>query len=205
MLFFESKRMGMLWTDQREPIIKYDEGYYFKTFSKGQSEIAQSILRIRYDLVKDYLYSEGLLDYGCGNRIFLDYVRSQFPGCRLAGYDICRKTVENLRELYYDVETAFMFPQTIVTFWDSFEHLPNPEAILRKVRHACAFAVPIFSTLECAQRSKHWRPGEHLWYWTDIGFRRFIEAQGFELVKATALETMAGRDEIMSYLFERRV
>ncbi|MNG41039.1 hypothetical protein D3C84_1299630 [compost metagenome] len=52
-------------------------------------------------------------------------------------------------------------------------------------------------------QSKHYKPGEHLHYWTLPGFVNWCEAQGFELQEANHAESELGREGITSFAFKR--
>ena len=55
-----------------------------------------------------------------------------------------------------------------------------------------------------ALASKHFKPNEHLWYFTDRGIKRFMFEHGFGFFGQNELETDAGREGIGSYAFKRR-
>ena len=66
-----------------------------------------------------------------------------------------------------------------VTMWDTIEHLEEPEKRLKRIaKGALLFAsIPVFDDLRMIRASKHYRPGEHLYYWTAQGFRLLLQLQ----------------------------
>jgi hypothetical protein len=90
-----------------------------------------------------------------------------------------------------------------MTFWDSLEHIVYPDPILALCRRLCFISMPIYDSVEHCLRSKHFKPGEHVWYFTDRGLIRFMADRGFKLVERNRDEERFGREGIGSYCFER--
>src|SRR6185295_18228706 len=91
------------------------------------------------------------------------------------------------------------------TFWDVLEHIEEPERYFERMPDS-AFAflsVPIFGDLTAIRASKHYRPGEHLYYFTEEGLARWMAMHGFRLLERDDFETRAGRDNILSFAFRR--
>jgi hypothetical protein len=111
--------------------------------------------------------------------------------------------VRRLKEadLYADDLGAF----EAVTMWDSIEHLEKPERSLKHIRKGgYLFAsIPIFEDLRHVRESKHYKPGEHLYYWTAQGFIDWIAFYGFRLLEQSSHETDAGRESIGAFAFCR--
>ena len=59
------------------------------------------------------------------------------------------------------------------------------------------------SSVYSIRDSKHYRPGEHLYYFTELGFAQWMARHGFELLEVSNFETKAGRDSILSFAFRR--
>ena len=53
-------------------------------------------------------------------------------------------------------------------------------------------------------QSKHFKPNEHVWYFTDWGLRLWFEEQGFDCLETNYDETNIGREGINSYVFRRK-
>ena len=64
-------------------------------------------------------------------------------------------------------------------------------------------SLPIFNDPDKITKSKHYRPGEHIWYWSDSGLIKWFDSLGFELVERNNVETQLGREEIWTYVFRR--
>ena len=91
----------------------------------------------------------------------------------------------------------------IMTFWDSLEHLPNPGEYLSRATEHVFISTPIYHDEAHARASKHYKPNEHLWYFTDQGLHLFMREYAFKCVEQSTLETDAGREGIGSYVFRR--
>jgi hypothetical protein len=76
---------------------------------------------------------------------------------------------------------------------------------LQRVRlHAYVFAsIPVFDDLYKVRDSRHYRPGEHLYYFKRQGFIDWMEAHGFLLLEWNDYESAAGRESINSFAFKR--
>ncbi len=119
------------------------------------------------------------------------------------GFDVIPQSVDRLKsENIYSVDlTEF----DAVTMWDSIEHMEFPEQCLQKIhRGAMLFvSVPVFNDLKNIRSSKHYRPGEHLYYWTVKGFIDWIAMYGFRLLEQSQHEVDAGRESIGAFAFCR--
>ncbi len=87
------------------------------------------------------------------------------------------------------------------------EHVAAPQEYFERIAPGAAVFVslPIFATLDAIRGSKHYRPGEHLYYFTHAGFVAWMALYGFRLLEASDHETQAGRDGIMAYAFRREL
>lgn len=156
----------------------------------------------RCALVQRHLPPDGvLLDVGAGDGAFVRAARSW--GIGAFGFDVIPDAVRALRaDGLYDDDPGIW---DAVTMWDTIEHLEDPALTLRRVaRRALLFAsVPIFDDLSDIRASKHYRPGEHLYYWTVAGFVAWMALYGFRLLERSTHETDAGRDAIGAFAFCR--
>jgi 2-polyprenyl-3-methyl-5-hydroxy-6-metoxy-1,4-benzoquinol methylase len=142
-----------------------------------------------------------VLDFGAASGIFVRQAASW--GFAAKGFDVIPDAVRRLKEadLYADDLGAF----EAVTMWDSIEHLEKPERSLKHIRKGgYLFAsIPIFEDLRHVRESKHYKPGEHLYYWTAQGFIDWIAFYGFRLLEQSSHETDAGRESIGAFAFCR--
>ena len=83
------------------------------------------------------------------------------------------------------------------------EHIDRPEIAVAKAERWVFVSVPIFEDGDHVLRSKHFRPDEHIFYWTHDGLIKWFAQQGFKLVEYNTCESALGREGIGSYAFER--
>lgn len=116
------------------------------------------------------------------------------------GADVDEKAIEWLKEngMLWDEK-----PIERMTFWDSIEHILDPHTYLRQAISFVFLSTPIYNNEEHCRGSKHLKPNEHIWYFTDRGIKRFMEIEGFKCLDQNALESDAGREGIGSYAFRR--
>jgi SAM-dependent methyltransferase len=178
--------------------VAYDEAYFSKCLSYEDQDIAIAINAGRIGLVNKYVGAyTGVLDIGVGSGEFIKKRPNTF------GYDINPEAVAWLKRTmrWSDGFAAF----DAFTFWDVLEHVPVPEDYFRRI-HEGAFvftSLPVFDDLAHIRKSRHYRPGEHLYYFTQHGFVRWMGMHGFSLLERADFETAAGRDSILSFAFVR--
>jgi len=163
-----------------------------------QARSGEALTRVRIDFVKKYLGdgshgASGVLGIGGGR-----FVRE--ADCW--GFDVNETAIEWLKS-----HNAFTNPLTAppeaISCWDALEHIPKPEKLLRSVRKWLFVSLPIFTNPATVVSSKHYKPGEHLWYFTHGGLVKWCAAQGFELVEYNHIESDLGREGINTYAFRR--
>jgi len=142
-----------------------------------------------------------VLDFGAASGIFVRQAASW--GFDAKGFDVIPDAVQRLKDagLFSSDLSAF----DAVTMWDSIEHLDQPERALRNVRKGAHLfvSVPIFEDVRRVRDSKHYKPGEHLYYWTAQGFIDWMAFYGFRLLEQSSHETDAGRESIGAFAFCR--
>jgi ubiquinone/menaquinone biosynthesis C-methylase UbiE len=138
-----------------------------------------------------------VVDVGIGAGTFI-----KSAGANVHGYDVNQRGIEWLRErnLYLDPYTRQV---DVACFWDALEHIANPTPLLNNVRRVVLVSLPVFRDSSHVRASKHYKPGEHLWYFTDAGIQWFMEYHGFRIVEWNQAEKDCGREDIFSYAFER--
>lgn len=178
--------------------VTYDESYFNKCAGYEDQEIACKINAGRIALVNKYVGAEfEILDIGIGCGEFIKKRPHTF------GYDVNPKAIEWLKSwnrLADDLSSFHAF-----TFWDVIEHIETPDEYFRHI-HAGAFlftCLPIFADLKRIHESKHYRPGEHLYYWTEEGFVDWMKRHRFEFLERQDFEIAAGRENILSFAFKR--
>jgi hypothetical protein len=172
----------------------YDEEYFKKYQSYEGSEICTSLNNFRVFFVRSF-YDGTLVDVGIGSGSFVN----AHADC--LGFDINPAGVAWLKEkgLYFN----FNEKVEAVSFWDSFEHIRNPQDILQHVKTWVFMSIPMFHDNLHVLRSKHYRKDEHYWYFTFNGIIKFMKMHGFEMVSYNTAETVIGREDIGSFVFKR--
>jgi hypothetical protein len=147
------------------------------------------------DLVRSHTL-DTCVDIGIGSGQFVDACSDCY------GYDVSPQAEEWLerRGRWFDPYDR-RFP--VATFWDSLEHIPDPEPILSNVARWAFVAMPIYRDVQHVVQSKHFRPGEHCWYFTRDGLIGFMAEYGFECVLHDTRESLLGREDIHSFAFKR--
>ena len=173
--------------------------YFDKCMEYRGEEIALRINICRRTLVDAYAgCSRAVLDVGVGSGEFIEARPHTW------GYDVDERAAAWLREVgkWSDrFEDFWAF-----TFWDVIEHLEEPYwDYFRHIRPGAYLftCLPIFTDLCRIRESRHYRPGEHLMYFTEEGFVRWMRMHGFECLERNDFETRAGRDSILSFVFRR--
>lgn len=176
---------------------KYDGAYFDKYVGYEDTEIANAINAGRIALVNKYVGpNAGVLDIGIGSGEFIKKRPNTW------GRDINPKAIEWLKDnKRWGSFAAF----DAFTYWDVLEHIPDHGPYFRKM-HSGSYlftSLPIFKDLSRIRESRHYRPGEHLWYWTEWGFVQWMTNCSFDLLEIQDFETRAGRDNILSFAFVR--
>ena len=172
--------------------VKYNGEYFDKYQNYKGTKIADKLNECRVTLVSKYT-TDPILDIGIGSGEFIENCEDSF------GYDINPKAIEWLkdRELFRDDFESF----NAFTMWDVIEHIETPEDYFSKMSGHLFCSLPIFEDLDKIRDSKHYRPDEHLYYFTEKGFISWMSLHGFRCVASTNMETKAGREDILSFVF----
>lgn len=185
--------LGMGYHPQ-EPM-SYEDDYWEKYLEYDKTEMGTKLTEARCRLVNQYTTADDLVDIGIGGGLF---VRTM--DC--CGYDINNKANEWLLSVGR-YRNPHIRPVKAISCWDSLEHIPNPIPLLNNVKEWVFASIPVFDNGEQVTKSKHYRPGEHIWYWTHAGFVNYMYHNGFKLMGHTDVETQLGREDILSYAFKR--
>lgn len=173
----------------------YGGDYFAKYQVMDKTPMGLLLTNARINLVDEYYSGEDLIDIGIGGGVFVNCY-----GC--AGYDVSAQAVEWLTQRgdYRDPYTVF--PEAI-TCWDSLEHIPDPAALIKRVKKFVFVSMPIYKDEADCRASKHFKPGEHLHYWTDEGLINWFARLGFICIESNQIESDIGREGISSYVFKR--
>jgi len=179
----------------------YDDAYFKASIKNSQSPIAEELNTFRASLVLSYINGV-VLDFGAGCGQFVHWLGN------CLGYDICPQAVAWLQKerLFFDPYKKDLDARGIegITFFDSLEHLQKPEEILKRITKQYVFvSLPIFRDKAHALASKHFKPREHWWYFTQKSIRSFIKDCGFNLLDYREDETRIGREDICTFILRR--
>lgn len=180
--------------------VTYGEDYFEIYKSYEDTPIATALNAGRCAmLMRNAEDCTSVLDIGAGCGTFVRKARTW--GFEAMGFDVNQKTVEHLKRInaYADDPSGF----DVVTFWDSIEHIEFPEKILERVRKNAIVlaAIPVFDDLKRIRDSKHYRPGEHFYYFTQQGFIDWMSLYDFRLIETSEHEVKAGRESIGAFAF----
>ncbi len=180
--------------------IAYDE-HYLEHYRALEGSVIQAALNDgRIGLLARHAPAGArVLDVGVGNGSFVRAAR--LAGFDVRGFDVNPAAVAMLRAdgLYADDPAPF----DAVTLWDSLEHMEDPGELLARIRPGTRVfaAIPVIEDLARVRESKHYKPGEHLYYFTAAGFTAWMALWGLRLLEKSDHEVQAGRSAIGAYAF----
>ncbi len=177
------------------PPMTYSGEYFEKYQVMDNTEMGIALTDIRVAFVNEFYIGQSIIDIGIGGGRFCKQ-RGAY------GYDVSNEAVEWLKSvgMYAD---PYASQVDALTFWDSLEHIPDPAAIVQQSKKWVFVSMPIYKDMDDCLISKHYKPGEHLHYWTDQGLIDWFAGQGFVCMDCHDAETQAGREGILSYAFKR--
>jgi SAM-dependent methyltransferase len=136
-----------------------------------------------------------ILDVGMGRGLFL--AMCQERGFAIQGCEICPRYAGYARNYFGIPVQCTPFEELndepesfdIITFWDVFEHFPEPEIVLRQCQKLLkaggflALEVPNAGSIYAQLLRKRWWFGfEHVFYFTKVGLLALLRRYGFEPV-----------------------
>lgn len=199
--FIDSKGIAYQ-TNFADRRVAYDSAYYAKVQAYEGTPIAKQVNASRCELIARHVPAGAkLLDVGCGTGAFLRTAHA--AGYKVKGWDVLDASVAMLLTCDWYADDPFQFE--VVTFWDVLEHLDDPSIRLKSVKKgAHLFAsIPVFEDQKAIRQSKHYRPGEHLYYWSTDGFVAWMALYGFRMLEVSEAEHAAGRQDIRQFAFIR--
>jgi len=179
----------------RQEDMPYDREYFEKYRRQADTPIGHALTEARVQMVLRH-WDGPVLDVGIGCGQFV------LAHPQAHGFDVNPAGVAWLKEGgIWDDLYGRQYPA--LTFWDSLEHIFDIEKAVSHADEWVFVSLPIFDNSEHCLRSKHFRPNEHVWYFTDTGLKDWFAKQGFACVEQNNLETLIGREGIGSYAFRR--
>jgi SAM-dependent methyltransferase len=151
----------------------YDAGYAHQYDHRPVKEMS----RLRWDFIQSYLglsHGSRILDVGYGNGAFLKHARA--AGMAIHGIDL---HAEDFDVPVVDFATPLEFD--LICFFDSLEHFPSFEPVLGlKARNVVVSVPNPPGCLLTAPRSwRHFKPGEHLHYFSRNSLDALMRNWGF--------------------------
>ena len=156
------------------------------------------MLYFKYKTIEPYVSSKSILDYGCGNGEFLNYVSKR--GLNGVGVEksnhsqkICKKkdlkvfpTIQGLTNKRFD----------IISLWHVLEHVSNPSKTISSLstilsnRGHFVIAVPNIQSIDSQVFKSEWAALDvprHIWHFTAQGLIGLFKKQGYVLIKKRPL------------------
>jgi SAM-dependent methyltransferase len=182
--------------------VAYGADYLAKVDAYEDTDIARAVNAGRCALLARHIKKGAtLLDIGAGSGAFMR--AAQAAGFAAKGFDVIPEAAARLRAAGDYASTDHRF--AAVCMWDVIEHLEDPEEYLDRIAPGVWLFVslPIFPDLHAIRASKHYRPGEHLYYFRLQGFIEWMAAHGFRFHEFSTHEMDAGRESIAAIAFRK--
>jgi hypothetical protein len=185
----------------------YDQAYFDKYAGYERDPMTAPLNTFRRDFVKRSGNGRPIIDIGIGAGTFL----RDFAPHGSYGFDVNPAGIAWLesRGLFIDInseDVCWSFFDGL-TFWDSLEHIHNPTTVLSQLsaEQQVWLSIPIVEAIDpqVIKISKHYRPGRHVWYFTQEGVIEFFRAAGFGIIEQADDETRIGRDSVLSFCFQK--
>jgi SAM-dependent methyltransferase len=165
----------------------YDEEYVRSRYDSYSTTPDISYLRANLTEVFCPIEDGRVLDFGCGNGSYL--YEMEMRGWECYGMDISGYPFDETDVV--EIAPNPGIEVDVVTFFDSLEHLPRPQAVLANLN--CRYVVislPWLSSegmgphefMKSFMKWKHRRYGEHLWHFTPASLAKMMENAGFGYV-----------------------
>jgi len=166
------------------------ENYISHTNSKkGIKEILYSIvqkqnLKYKLKLIQKYCTGKSILDYGCGNGVFLDYMKNN--NFKIQGFEPSEAgkiETEKLLGITLKKNIDDLEKTDCITLWHVLEHIPNPEEILIKLSEKLnpngkiIIAIPNYESYDAKYYKEFWAAFDvprHLFHYSKRGALSFF-------------------------------
>ncbi|HBO4166731.1 TPA: methyltransferase domain-containing protein [Pseudomonas aeruginosa] len=189
----------LLWSEELgmgfhpRPPMDYSGPYFEKYQALDATPMGAALTAARVDMVQRHFDGE-VLDVGIGGGRFVIESGGK-------GFDVNEEAVQWLksRNAYADPYKGV----AAITCWDSLEHVPDPEALVSSVGEWVFVSMPVYKDQADCLKSKHFKPGEHLHYWSVRGLIGWFAKMNFGCVEINERESDLGREGITSFAFRR--
>lgn len=163
---------------------------YYEEMLKRNSKTAERIAKIRWKFISK-VSPRVILDYGSGCGWFRAY---RPKGVIVDTFDIGQYPQTGIKHDFY----------SLVCFWDVLEHLSSISEIelALNMTKFVAISVPIKPDKQVLKTWKHFKPGEHLNYFTESSLSDIFNEYNFRcLIKG--YPECPPRQDILSIIYER--
>ena len=189
----------------------YDKKYADEYIKRAQSDIGHLLNLYRMQFVQKYLPKRkdtAVFDFGCGAGVFAKLASQHWT---VSAYDInpiyreywkrdtsLWEAVDFLKEMERDPH------YDCITFFDSLEHVEDVHGFVRFYRPKFYIAsIPILPDNTDLNTWKHFKPTEHLHYFSRTALLQFFGAAGYTYIGESDGETKLGRVDINTFAFKR--
>lgn len=176
--------------------VEYGEAYWNEYKRRDESVTGRTLTQARWGLVDQYAPNLPVVDVGIGGGRFVADAKRD----TVRGHDV------NVRAISWLQSRGQLWdrcPIEVMTFWDSIEHIEDMAGILRLAENFVFISTPIYPSEAAVRSSKHYKPGEHYWYFTRQGLTSLMQVYGFKLVAMNHMEEDLGREGISTFVFKR--
>lgn len=174
----------------------YGQSYWDEYVRRSRTEMGERITELRCALVAKHIGERAsVLDIGIGCGHFIEKRGFTF------GHDVNPVGIKWLNDRHLYRNPLDGFPN--MTFWDALEHIPNASSVVGACKSHAFVTMPIYQDETSIRESRHFKPGEHLWYFTREGLIRWAKGLGFQMVEHNDDETKLGRVDIETFVFKR--
>ena len=155
---------------------------------------SRMMLKFKFGTIKRYLKKEGLVvDFGCGNGDFVSYVSAQNK--KVIGIENNKRAVEVCEKKQIKILSSVSSVQSkinVITFWHSFEHLSNPEKVIKAVKKhtdddsVIVVALPNYKSFDASYYDRFWAAYDvprHRFHYSNLGIKQTMKKFGFQCVK----------------------
>jgi hypothetical protein len=184
-------------------MIKYDVYYYYNLL-RIHTHTAKEICDIRWKFIEENIpsipfmasrsISPNILDYGCGVGWFSAFKPSYIKDKDMDTFDIMPVPQTGIRHDKYD----------LLTMWDVLEHIPDftELAPLLKNTDYVTISIPIKPIGVFWDNWKHFKPGEHLHYYSVELLEALFKTYNFSVL-VDAKPECPPREDIHSIIFKK--
>lgn len=147
-------------------------------------------LNYKYKIVSKYNKNGKLLDYGCGNGVFLEYFKEK--GYNVSGFEPNEVARNQALEKGLEVISELNENETydIITLWHVLEHITNPSEILDILKSKLTengkilIAVPNYKSYDAKYYEEFWAAYDvprHVFHYSKDGAIQFFRKNDFQI------------------------